>query len=88
MEYEWGNGGFEELKAKKYSRFYDFSIENEEFQNIKFQYKALGLIMKSVRNHSVKDIMNYWTLTEYEDYVMTQLIAIKKSGICTTKAKA
>lgn len=54
----------EELKAKKYSRFYDFSIENEEFQNIKFQYKALGLIMKSVRNHSVKDTMNYWTLTE------------------------
>ncbi|MGO5022450.1 DUF4062 domain-containing protein [Lawsonibacter sp. LCP25S3_G6] len=68
-----------ELKEKRYSRFYDFSIENEEFQNIKIQYKALGLIMKSVRNRSVKDTLNYWTLTEYGDYVMTQLIAIKKS---------
>ncbi|MFR1052417.1 MAG: DUF4062 domain-containing protein [Lachnospirales bacterium] len=68
-----------EKREKKYSRFYDFSIENEEFQNIKIQYKALGLITKSVRNRSVKDTLNYWTLTEYGDYIMTQLIAIRKS---------
>ena len=67
-----------EKRAKKYIRFYDFSIENEEFQNIKIQYKALGLITKSVRNRSVKDTLNYWTLTEYGDYIMTQLIAIRK----------
>lgn len=67
-------------KQKKFSRFYGFSIENEEFQNIKVQFKALGLITKSLKNRSVKDTANYWTLTEYGDYVMTQLIAIKRTN--------
>lgn len=68
----------EEKKKKKYTKFYNFGIDNEEFQNIKVQYKALGLITKSLKNRSVKDTANYWTLTEYGDYIMTQLIAIKR----------
>ena len=62
-------------------RFYNFDIPNDEFQNIKIQFKALGLISKSIKNRSVKDTSNYWTLTDYGDYVMTQLIAIKKEKV-------
>jgi hypothetical protein len=54
------------------------SIEDSDFQKIKVQLKALGLITQSKKNRSVKDTLNYWTLTPYGDFVMTQLIAIKK----------
>lgn len=68
-----------ELKQKrKYKSIKDFEMEKQEFQNIKVQFKALGYITKSMRNRSVKDTANYWTLTEYGDFIMTQLIAIKK----------
>ena len=63
--------------AKSYS---DVNIPNDEFQNIKIQFKALGLITKSVKNRSVKDKASYWTLTEYGDFVMTQLIAKRKQS--------
>lgn len=68
-------------KVKKYRRYYDFEMDNEEFQNIKIQYKALGLITKSVKQRSVKDTANYWTLTDYGDYTMTQLIAIQREDM-------
>lgn len=56
----------EELKAlnKKYKSFSGFEVSNEEFQNIKIQFKALGLITTSTKNRSVKDTANYWSLTE------------------------
>ncbi|BCN32086.1 DUF4062 domain-containing protein [Anaeromicropila herbilytica] len=61
-------------KIKKISNSY---IKPENFQVIKVQLKALGLIQKSLKNRSVKDTFNYWKLTPYGDYVMTQLVAIK-----------
>lgn len=67
-----------QITDKKYSSFSEFEISNEEFQNIKIQFKALGLIAKSTKNRSVKDTASYWTLTDYGDYIMTQLIAVKK----------
>lgn len=67
-----------QIKNAQYSKFNSFQISSEEFQNIKIQFKALGLITKSLKNRSVKDTANYWTLTEYGDFIMTQLIAIKK----------
>lgn len=63
---------------KEYTKIWDLNILDTEFQRIKVQFKALGLIVQSVKNRSVKDTGNYWTLTDYGDYVMTKLIAIKK----------
>jgi hypothetical protein len=57
-----------------------FHINNNDFQIIKIQLRALGLIAKSIRNRGIKDQGNYWTLTSYGDNVMTRLIAIKKDA--------
>ena len=59
-------------------QFFGFSISNEDFQTIKVQLRALGLIYKSDKNRSVKDTKTYWTLTPYGDSVMNRLRAIKK----------
>lgn len=56
-----------------------FSIKEEDFQTIKVQLRALGLIAKSERTRSVKDVATYWTLTPYGDNTMTRLRAIKRS---------
>ncbi|GHV87862.1 hypothetical protein AGMMS50267_02220 [Spirochaetia bacterium] len=64
-----------ELAKKEIS---EFEINDSDFQTIKVQLKALGLITKSLRNRSVNDKGTYWTLTPYGDNVMTRLIAIKK----------
>lgn len=56
---------------EKYIDLTDFEISSSEFQKLKIQLRALGLIKQAVRP-------KYWTLTEYGDYAMTQLVAIKK----------
>lgn len=48
------------------------------FQTVKVQFRALGLILKSEKNRSVKDKDTYWTLTPYGENLMTTLRAIKK----------
>jgi len=55
-----------------------FSMNREDFQTIKVQLRALGLIAKSEKTRSVKDLATYWTLTPYGDEVMTRLRAIKR----------
>ena len=57
----------------------NFSISNDDFQTIKIQLRALGLITKSEKNRSVKDSGTYWTLTPYGDEVMIQLCAIRRN---------
>ncbi len=63
---------------KNLTNFRNFSINKDDFNIIKIQFKALGLIKLSDRKRGVKDATDYWTLTEYGDHVMTQLVAIKK----------
>jgi len=63
---------------KKYNKYGEFKITNSEFQTIKVQLRALGLILKSKRARSVKDTGTYWSLTPYGDNVMTKLRAIRK----------
>jgi hypothetical protein len=58
----------------------DFSIKDEDFQTIKVQLRALGLITKSTKSRSVKDSDTYWTLTSYGDTVMTRLRALRRQG--------
>lgn len=56
----------------------EVAISTDDFQTIKVQLRALGLIRKSTKQRSVKDSGTYWSLTEYGDEVMTNLRAIKK----------
>jgi len=62
-----------------------FSMNSEDFQTLKVQFRALGLIAKSEKNRSVKDTGTYWTLTPYGDEVMTRLRAIRREGGNTTQ---
>lgn len=54
-------------------------IENDTLHSILVQLKALGLITKSERNRSLRDVdKTYWKLTPYGEAVMTRLRAIPK----------
>lgn len=53
-------------------------INSEDFQTIKVQFVALGLIVKSEKKRSIKDSSTYWTLTPYGETKMMQLRALRK----------
>lgn len=57
----------------------DFLISQESFGLIKVQFRALGLIAAGEKKRSTTDKQTYWKLTPYGDYLMTQLLAIKRS---------
>jgi hypothetical protein len=61
-----------------YKTFKDFKLNEESYQTIIIQLRALNLITKSVRNRSVHDTKTYWTLTPYGDSVMTKIRAITR----------
>lgn len=56
-----------------------FSVNNEDFNTIKVQLRALGLIAPSVKKRGVRDTATYFKLTPYGDNVMMKLRAIKKN---------
>jgi hypothetical protein len=58
-----------------------FVLHKEDFQTVKIQLRALGLIAKSEKPRSVKDSGTYWTLTPYGDEVMTRLRAIRSDQV-------
>ncbi len=77
-----GNMNIERLQANKKFASHSlssFRIGQDDFQTIKVQLRALGLIARSEKTRSVKDSGTYWTLTPYGDEVMTQLRAIRKN---------
>jgi hypothetical protein len=63
---------------KGYLAVSDFNILEEDFNTIRIQLRALGLITRSERQRSIRDTATHWTLTSYGDTVMTQLRAITK----------
>ena len=65
----------------------DFTLDQADFQTIKIQFRAIGLIAKSDKARSVKDSGTYWTLTPYGDEVMTRLRAIRRSQGASPKFK-
>jgi hypothetical protein len=66
-------------KLKKESRTpKDFVINDNDYQTIKIQLRALGLITESIKKRSIHDKGSYWTLTPYGDTIMTRLRAIRK----------
>jgi hypothetical protein len=72
--------GLKKSKDLKDLVLMNFRIDSDDFQTIKIQLRALGLITKSTKSRSVKDKATYWTLTPYGDTVMTRLRAIPKAG--------
>jgi len=68
----------ESEEFKNLTDFKDFQVIDEDFQTIKVQLRALGLMVKNTKQRSVKDTETYWTLTHYGDTVMTRLRAIYK----------
>jgi len=59
---------------------HSFTLDQDDFQTIKVQLRALGLITKSDKARSVKDVTAYWTLTPYGDEMMTRLRAIRRDS--------
>jgi len=68
----------EQPPFKELRNFSKFEINSEDFNLIKVQFKALGLIKLSERKRGVKESTDYWTLTDYGDHVMTHLLALRK----------
>jgi hypothetical protein len=67
-------------KLKGYS-LGESAISDTDFQTLKVQLRALGLIDKSTRSRSVKDTTTYWTLTPYGDNVMNKLRVIRRDDL-------
>lgn len=53
-------------------------VDSSDFQNIKIQLIALGLIEESVKKRSTRDNQTYWTLTRYGKKQMFLIKAIKR----------
>ena len=60
------------------NRSRNFKISDDSFDLIKVQFRALGLICLSERKRTASDTSTYWKLTQYGDYLLTQLMAIRK----------
>lgn len=59
----------------------DFSLDSNDFQNIKIQLRALGLITISERTRGSEPC---WTLTPYGDMTLTKMRAIKRTQSVTS----
>lgn len=67
------------LVEKKNIKVYSINIIQNDFSSILIQFRALGLIEKSIKNRSVKDTNTYWKLTSKGDDLIMRLRALRKS---------
>ena len=56
----------------------EFKIEDSDFQTLKIQFRALGMISESIKKRGVHDKNKFWRLTPFGDNVMTKLRAIRR----------
>jgi hypothetical protein len=74
---------FEGFTNRKYDKqkliTYQGHIRDEDFQKIKIQFRALGLIAKDDRSRVARDSNTLWILTPYGDTLMTQVAAVRSS---------
>nr|WP_010130627.1 DUF4062 domain-containing protein [Microbulbifer agarilyticus] len=68
----------EYLKLQLDSRPRVLSVNSVDFQTMKVQFVALGLITKSEKKRSIKDSGTYWSLTPFGETKMMQLRALRK----------
>lgn len=66
------------LKQQVDERPRNLSVNSVDFQTLKVQFVALGLIAKSEKKRSIKDSGTYWSLTPYGETKMMQLRALRK----------
>lgn len=66
------------LKLKKPNHD-EVKVIADSFMSILIQFKALGLIEKSIRKRLLKDGSTYWKLTNKGDHEITKLRAIPKA---------
>lgn len=64
----------------------DFRISKTDFQTLKIQFRALGLIIQSDKDPSEPNRGTKWTLTPAGDQLMVELRAIRRGAIDTTEA--
>ncbi|WP_449507124.1 DUF4062 domain-containing protein [Enterobacter ludwigii] len=55
----------------------DVNVTDSDFQTIKIQFRALGLIIQSESKRSLENGQTYWTLTNYGSNLMTTLRAVR-----------
>ena len=71
----------EQIKEKENHRPEQVEVNGTDFQTIKVQMIALGLIEKSDKKRSIKDTEVYWKLTPYGENKMMSLKAIRKKNV-------
>lgn len=59
----------------------NIKINNDSFQTVIIQLRALKIIHNSEKMHSIKDTATYWTLTQKGDEQLVMLRAIKSKTI-------
>lgn len=69
----------EYLKLQVDQRPRTLTVNSVDFQTMKVQFVALGLITKSEKKRSIKDSGTYWSLTPYGETKMMQLRALRRS---------
>jgi hypothetical protein len=65
---------------KGHSRVRNVQVDQSDFETVLIQLSALGLIVQSIKNRSVKDRGTYWTLTSFGVTAMNRLRAVVKNG--------
>lgn len=66
----------QEKGFKGHRRIRNYAIDQSAFETVLIQLSALGLIVQSVKNRSVKDQATYWKLSPYGVTMMNQLRAV------------
>lgn len=67
-----------ELKGIERDELRKPKITDHDFQTVKIQFRALGMIKKNEKKRSIKDTGTYWCLTQFGDTIMVQLRALRK----------
>jgi hypothetical protein len=67
-----------EIPKMVYKKYFSSYINDNSFNEVKVQLRALGLITKSEKKRSIKDSETYWSLTTFGDLQMTKLIARRR----------
>ena len=68
----------EYLRLQLEKRPSSLNVNSVDFQTLKVQFVALGLVAKSEKKRSIKDSGTYWSLTPYGETKMMQLRALKR----------
>lgn len=77
----WAKREFGTDKDLKRKQMVEFKFQQQQFEKVIVQLRALRLIESSVRPRSVRDTKTYWRLTKHGgDDLMTQLRAIRRTA--------